>query len=938
MLDTLGIIQSFQQEKTCRFVFPSDMAAKNAAERLARTSKAPVAMKNFIAWDRFKELTLSGSSTTRIPANGLIRRLFTNAVFEENARKAKEGDPLFKDLIPPIWSHNYSSFIEGTASILSILGPLKNEIRTQSSSVPYFHDLLVLSSRWEDFMDEKNLFEPGWVRESFNHHDTHWVLLYPDLVEDWPEYSEELERQEEVSIYLLDGIPRIDSNRPNRLITCKNLGEEFGTVARLIRHKLDNENIPPCEIVISIPELDHMRYRLLDTFKRYDIPVSIHAGLPLSNWPFGSLLQRLKECSNSKWSYDKLKVLLLDPRIPWKNRETIQTFLEFGRKYRCVSGYEEKGMLQDVWETSFDRILSSRSKRERYGTAQTFWRKFKNDCLAILGASNFTSLKDNLQKFKTNQFDKEKEDQLENQVVSRILEEAKDMAHTAERLALDAISSPFSLFLGQLRAETYVPQEKNDGAIHVYPYRVSAGIDSRVHIIMNANQDSLSIPPRGTALFPEPLRKLLHSDKLHLGERYINAYCNSGEEIIFTMSEQGLKGYTIPHIALSSQKSNLIIDQHINDLSPDPWKEETLLASTCYLRAYSNRAKQNHDNSFYISHIQHAAWEHLMEIKPPTQDKKDFRVIPLNPEDLWPFIYEKLIHDSEDPRLSPTDLTKAGGCPFAWLLTQGLNLDELSNTIETVEQREVGILYHDILENLFLRMKNHSTRIRNSELDTWLKIADEECTAAIKRLKTQEGSFQDSVYEMLSNRISSSVKAFIGKFLPSVEEASIMGVEMPLSHTLPDAPIRLSGIADLVLLQKDESLLLADFKTNYTPKAKDLLLEEGEERIANYQLATYILMLEKDGTYRTSVAWFYSMDKRDFTHLLAPDRPKGSRGALPVTRDNYQKEIDSLGPFLSWICSILDTKTFPILPHAERGRCRDCTVRSVCRIPYTGED
>lgn len=937
MLDTLGIIQSYNNEKDCRFVFPSDMAARNAAETLSRQTKNPVALNRFIAWDRFKELTLSGDSVSRIPANSLIRRLFTNALFEENAQKAKDNTALFKDIIPPVWAHNYSSFIEGTASILSLLGPLKTEIEQQSGSIPYFDDLRLLLARWEAFMNEKDLFEPGWNRQDFAHHDTHWVLLYPDLVEDWLEYSNELERNTQVHIHLLQDIPTLPAPEAPRLVPCKTLSEELSTVARLIRFKLDSEHIPASEIVVSVPELDSLRSRIVDCFKYYDIPLSIHAGLPLANWPFGRLLQRIKDCANSKWSFDSLKILLLDPSIPWKNRDTIQRFLEFGRIYRCVSGYEENGMLQDVWETSFERILRSASKRERYHSAQVFWRQFKKDCMAILGASDFAKLRENLLKFKTNLFDEGQAEQIDNQVVSRILEELNDLAHTANRLALHTIPSPFSLFLNHLRAATYVPQDTKDTSIHVYPYRVSAGISTSVHVVINANQNSLSISPRGNQLLPEPLRKLVHSDKRRLGELFIQAYRHSGKQLVFTMAVQGPNGYSIPHTAIGAKDSGFATETCPPDLAPDPWTEESNALSK--KTSFQSLQATQHDSHAEVhrASIQDRAWKHWLTIKRAPNTRPDFRHIGIYPEHLWPSIFQNMTHEKDDPRLAPTDLSIAGTCPFAWLLSKGLALDELASSIETVEQREVGTLYHKILESVFLRMKEYSTRIRNSDLNTWLLCAEEECITALSMLREEEGSFQDSVYDMLHNRISASIKVFIQSLLPEVEEATILGIEMPLAHSMPEYPVRLSGKADLVLLLPDDTLLLADFKTNYAPTSSELILVEGAERIDNYQLAAYMLMLEKEGK-QTSVAWFYSLDKRAFTRVVAPERPKGTRGILPLPREEYQKEIDSLQPFFTWICSMFATKTFPVLPHSERARCRNCSVRSICRIPYIGEE
>jgi hypothetical protein len=96
------IIAAGLPDRDLRFVFPSAVAADAWARRAVETGLARAVDKDrFVAWDRFKEATLSVDRRDRKAANGAARSIFCAAFLAENAAAAETGAPRLKEIISP---------------------------------------------------------------------------------------------------------------------------------------------------------------------------------------------------------------------------------------------------------------------------------------------------------------------------------------------------------------------------------------------------------------------------------------------------------------------------------------------------------------------------------------------------------------------------------------------------------------------------------------------------------------------------------------------------------------------------------------------------------------------------------------------------------------------------------------------------------------------
>jgi len=285
-------------------------------------------------------------------------------------------------------------------------------------------------------------------------------------------------------------------------------------------------------------------------------------------------------------------------------------------------------------------------------------------------------------------------------------------------------------------------------------------------------------------------------------------------------------------------------------------------------------------------------------------------------------------------RIAPTDLNEYKSCPFRWVLERALFIREKQTEIETIDQRDMGKLYHRILERFFMRIKSEEGggRFRSQFLPVYKNYIREETIGALQEERSKEGAFQEYVYAMLENRIVAALSDYLDEDIEILNGAEILGAEYHLRKDFnPDAPC-LSGIADLVLEHEDGGLILTDFKTGSMPTKKELLAIE-KDAPEDLQMASYTAMIEdyNDVDKEVKTARFYSIDKRKFRRVVS-EKKEQERYIIP--RASYQKEVDAVETVFSEVVRAMNEGEYKVTEN--RKNCWNCSVSSICRNTFIG--
>ena len=331
-----------------------------------------------------------------------------------------------------------------------------------------------------------------------------------------------------------------------------------------------------------------------------------------------------------------------------------------------------------------------------------------------------------------------------------------------------------------------------------------------------------------------------------------------------------------------------------------------------------------------------------------------------------------------DLRLSPTDLNEYQVCPFRWLMERGLLIEPKQTEIETIDQRNVGTLYHHIIEAIFKRIQENGDGRFHSALlvDEYQTYIMEETRIAIAESQMNEGAFQESVYDMLRPRIMAAISDYLVR--ADIDGAKVLGAEIPLRREYPPSETALSGKADLVLQDSAGDLLVMDFKTASLPPAAALVATDDAETAIpqDVQMAAYINMIEHGNHNATKIsdssdtsnatntsntsgtdnvadtsdtnnaattsdinaapplvtrARFYSIDNRKFRDVVDERGGKG-KYHLPRTPEEYRREVDGVDALFARVSDTVKQGAYQVTK--DRSNCGVCTVSSVCRRAF----
>jgi hypothetical protein len=385
--------------------------------------------------------------------------------------------------------------------------------------------------------------------------------------------------------------------------------------------------------------------------------------------------------------------------------------MDFGLQYRCKLGYMESSQEVDVWERTFDRHI----KREFAGLPvykiSNFYVELKKNISDLVQSTRFTELARKWQDFEKRYFDRKIMNPEVDKIIARAMKALEELVIIEERFTAHTATSKksfgrvFPVFLSYLQEQKYVYQAFHQG-ITIYDYKVAATICPTVHFITNMNQEGAAVVYKGGASF------LREDRKTHLGiqdrdltEEFIKAYNLSAFFPVFTLALKTFKGSAIPHRRLAELLGEPIKAEEIS-FPADPYLIESLLSE-----------KKPVSELAIPSEIQKQAWQNLKILqKLPLAD--DLRKKTITDNDLRLSLEERLsrqtffrkkaqkqyhkketeIEEDKSLRIAPTDLNEYTLCPFKWVLERALLIREKQTEIETIDQRDMGKLYHRILE------------------------------------------------------------------------------------------------------------------------------------------------------------------------------------------------------------------------------------------------
>lgn len=874
-------------------VFPSELAAQFWRRRLLATGVLRVVREDrILSWDRFKEQAFD-LRTDQAPVNSVWRELFVRQVLEKNA-----DQPFLTAIVPPAYADNAAAFrqlIGRTLPALRAFVALEEASGDGGWLRALAGDLNSIYERYRAFLTDHGLYEPRWLAAAPAFLGGSYLLVFPELAEDWPQFADALAR--------CDTVP-VPDPAPDTLVWYENSRHELRSVFSQIGLLLD-AGVAAADVVLTVCDLDEMRPRVAEQARLLGIPVSFAAGIPLSQSLAGRLLRAMQEAARSGFAVDALKPLLLTPAVPWKHYPTNAAAILAGVAAGAVGG---TGRRDAGW------------RRLQPGPERDFTDRLLTVVPSLVQAPSASELRVRYLRFATEFFDADRWNPEDERALQRAVEELRGLAELEQHYSI-TVPDPFRFWLEQLEQTMYVPTRREAG-VTVAPYRVSAGMNPAYHFVINAHQSA-------TTVRVDPFPFLSDAQREQLGERtgardltdlFLAGYACSGDSVRFSGSAESFSGPALqPGLFVVSGAA-----APPPELAPDSWYHERsaqwVPAGTVYplqragARAYS-----------------------LTE----GRSGADFTRSTIESEELQASLLSR-----QSPMRSPGfllfsagDLERFFACPFGYLLSRPLALRDLDFSVDTDSPRELGTLYHDTLEAFFKELSASGAPFQESRLDEYaarLRALLAEKSQRAKMIPPEAHEARLPFYERVVDRVLEIDAHLIDGHVPQYVEAWER-------VTLPELQTVLVGRIDRVTRSPEGTLTLVDYKKGGTPSARELnagsrsvtgvrdLPEDaraGEAaRLQSVQIPLYVLLLSSHGE-RVETAALVSLEKDGLVAVMAsPDGPVAKKAVMDHQR---MEEIQLLlrDRIRQTGASIRDGD------YRCADECTACPFRGVCRAAF----
>ena len=853
-------------------VFPTEIAVRFWLEDYAATSEAGIIRSDrAIAWDTFRSRFLP--TCALLPANRMIRLLFArttlaNPDVRDSLQWFRYDDPSFSNA-------NLAQELVGALLSVPELERLREQDDEAYERLPrsYRDDLAYVAGIYRSFLAKNGLFEPNFLVPSVQHAAS-WGSLrhrifFPEVCEGWESFHAMQPFPEWVEVYEGDGAT-IDARLTLHANELMELKASLAEVARFL-----DQGHSSREIIMTVGNLERWLPRLEHEASLQDVPLSIAGGRPVLLYPPGRFLQGLLELSTSRFSIEKMRSFLLDPRMPWKDAAIHRALIRRGIELSVRQGDEHPG--KDQW------ILKLGASMHAGDSRLLGWYRMLRSLTGNLMRSRrvdelMKALFPLLDMLLSDATWPGGEDQEGAKVLAFCLDRLKELDMAMTTCSIEGIPQLYALFLQLLARQTYVAARRTHG-IAVYPYGVSVGICPACHLVLGCTLDDTRVKRERFALLGEHV--LRHEDESDQSERLLDHYRLSGSVVRFSASRT-LFGNTsalvppwfVDHDALEEQK--VVYD--------DVQQRE--------LEAWSSPAPRE-----FVANFRQAVQFNFARQRTCKLAKVDMAQRTAIPA----------LGIDHPIRLSATELDRFFACPMKWASASLLHLEKGAYDITVMDHAAIGIRLHRILERFCREVQQRS--------GTWDAGREAEYRAILGTIAAEvfgeygrsvEAPTPSTMY-YITTRYTRELMAIIEAESRAFDGFGSLGFE--LSVTTEADGYTVYGRIDRMLVRQEtdgrETIALVDYKKRYSGSKKSYA--QHPERMPSRQLPLYAWLLSTEGISGTpkevSIGAFYDIaggkyipiwdqresDLRDtlietvkrHMALMAKDLREGRLGATP---------------------------------------------------------
>ncbi len=883
------------------YIFPSEIVASFWRKEMLRTDFSsssgpafrgprPRALRTdrFLSWDKFKEKQFTVERKEK-PANRLIRSLFAADLLSENS--SPERGPILRSLVNPDFLENSVSFLSYIVSILPGLSVV-NTVNLQTVQKELVHDMQYLFGRYKTFLNENGLFEPGYERLPVLSMTEHAVLAFPEVLDDFYEYSSIIEQSEFIKVV---NHTRFRSREKANLLLFDNQIYEIRWVLNQVEQLLE-KGTEPDRIAITAVTEDTADFLFREAALR-GIPLLRRQGNNLLDYAPGRLFLLLQECYETDYSLSSLKKLLLHQGYPWQTPQLGRRLIRFGIDNHCISNYSVDRRLHNIWTKNLERL----DRRSLLG----FFKTLSASISSIVNSPDYKELKRRINGFIARFIDNNTWQGDGLRVLQRCFTVLDNLDDTAAGITGITTPPPFQMFIHALKNELYVPLVRDEG-IPVYPYRVAAGICPDHHFIAGVTQAGTEITISRYPFLREDQKKRTGLTDIDLTDHFLSLYECSGKQVSPTCSKESLKGrQLVPGYYTKTEERARESDRFIHEKllweGKDPKKNRNL------------------HNALYA--VQYEGFS-FIRTTGFSERGDDFTTDRIPSPELADRLALNRRNDNGLLTLGQSDIADYQNCGFHYLLAYLLNLQEQEYAPRYFDPLLAGTFTHTVACRLFQKIKKTHGVFRADKIDEYRSFLKEAVAAAAQHWEEEETTFFPPVWEGFIETVHRMADRLLCEEAKTFPEYEINELEKTETLTVKENTVLLKGRIDR-LSKNEKGTAVIDYKRSARLSKKDCV---GNDTLpVTYQLPFYAYLLEKNGTPVSSCS-YYGMRDGAYKHLFGEEL----KGAW-LDRDGLDRLVELMELQLERVLAGMKEGDYRV----TENECGGCAFRAVCREKYT---
>ncbi len=869
-------------------------------------SAGAVRSDRFVSWDTFLE-GLCRMRTGKRPADSHLRSIAARSILEEHASSA---EPLLQFLVPDSGREDCRQFTGMVSALLPRLMDLHMHMDESAMPETLRCDIRRLLGIYRSLLDDHGYFEPSFELHSLEDPSLggqdSYALFFPELM---PAAMLCTSRFRDKFIHIPCGSAaaplmreREDKAPVQYLHAYETSASELAALICWIENLL-NDGVSPADIHVSLGDYENWLDALQEETDLRGIPAVFHLGRKLTAYPAGRFFHDLHGCIQSGCSLESVKKLLINRAYPWKLSREFEQIVSVGIRQRCLRNTDD-----DLWA----QALARTGNHDLAG----IWKRFTGQLRRITGESRPAQFRELILIFIDTWLSKELSDF--TLVFDYALHRGLKLLETCESLGLSSVPGLFSLWLQTMQESRYVPQQQA-GGVSFYPYGLASGIFPKWHALAGLSSDSASVEHLELPYVSEDFAHLYQLNIQDMSRDFLSCSLRSGATVRCSMARESFSGPALPPAQFVQEYR--VRESHADALT-DPLAEEVSWW-------------EGHDadvSSYYPiqrAGLIRASRTHLAGRRIDLAEGGS-----LQGEAGYARVLESTICSRRAGyvNISATSLDAFSRCPFMWLYTHGMQLDEEDLLPRYVDARDEGIIIHDCLHEFFKRIAELGASLNCELADSYLKIMDDTVRRTVRSYAETHTWCISAAETQLTRRMLTWLLPFVEAECAVLEGWESAGLELYLSRTDEQERCVLSGRIDRLAYHRPSgTYAVIDYKrtssialSRYTREAK---------QIPSYQLPFYVLLSEGEGRNPGDViaAAYYDVKKHAYKALY--DRDKRFRTRDSITDEQQfaslkDKTAEAVGEMA---CSIREGR-YPAAPGTAG--CKACDGRMLCRRRY----